>query len=99
MELSEDYQGFKSSVMKRKTKPYVMSNDLLAIELFDMFKTEYPTASIHFYGIWQYICFDDRARKTLLKQFKRQKEEQERALHATAELIDEIKTNMAHKGK
>ena len=80
----DDYLHFKNSLLKRKTKPFPMSNEPLAKEYFERFKEEYPGSSMHVYDI------DDRARKNLLKQMKQQKKEQEQALLDTIQLISEI---------
>lgn len=85
-----DYLYFKKNLLKRKTKPYLMSNEPLAKECFERFNEEYPGSSMHVYDIRQYICLDDRARKNLLKQIKQQKKEQEQALFETMKLINEI---------
>ena len=86
----DDYLHFKNSLLKRKTKPFPMSNEPLAKEYFERFKEEYPGSSMHVYDIRQYICLDDRARKNLLKQMKQQKKEQEQTLLDTIQLISEI---------
>lgn len=86
----DEYLRFKNNLLKRKTKPYLMSYEPLAKEYFERFKEEYPGSSMHVYDIRQYICLDDRARRNLLKQIKQQKKEQEQALFDTVELIREI---------
>ena len=92
----DDYKYFKISLFKRKTKPYVMSNEEWAEGMFERFKEEYPGASMHVYDIHQYICLDDRARRKLLKQMKQQKKEQEKALFDTVKLISEIEATCSH---
>ena len=46
----EEYNYYKKALMKRKTKPYIMSNKELAIDFFEKLKREFPEASIHFHG-------------------------------------------------
>ena len=87
---SDQYECLKSDLLKRKTKPFVMSNSEWAGEFFERFKEEYPGASMHVYDIRQYICLDNRARRNLLKQIKQQKEDQEKALLDSVLLIGEI---------
>lgn len=65
----EDYNYYKKALMKRKTKPYIMSNKEMAIDFFEKLKREFSEASIHFYGSIQYICLGSRARKNLFAYF------------------------------
>ena len=95
----DGYNYFKNRLFKRKTKPFLMSNEPLAKEYFERFKEEYPGASMHVYDFHQYICLDDRARRNLLKQMKQQKKEQEKALFDTVQLISEIETTCKGKEK
>lgn len=86
----DEYAHFRKEQQQRKTMPYRMSNEELAQEYYKAFKEEYPTATLHTYGITQYICQDKRARKNLVKMLKEQQAQQEDALQRTKNLIYEI---------
>lgn len=87
---NEEYSYFKRELMKRKTKPYSMSNRELADELFKRFLLEAPDASIHYSGISQFICYDRRARKNLSKMLKDSLAKKERELQELKDLITEV---------
>lgn len=88
----EVYGYFVRELLKRKTQPYRMSNEPVAIECFNAFRQEHPDASIHFYGTFQYVCMDNRARKNLIKRLRRQRQMLERALQGTMDLITEVES-------
>ena len=88
----EEYSYFLKELLKRKTKPYCMANEELARELFARFKLEYPEASLHFYGIQQFICMDKRARKSLAKSLKTDLQRKEQAVQDLKDLIAEVET-------
>lgn len=87
---NEEYSYFKRELMKRKTKPYFMSNRELAEELFNRFKLEAPDASIHFRGISQFICMDSRARRNLSKRLKEDIKKREQEIQELKDLIAEV---------
>lgn len=64
----EEYLYFRKDL--KKSKPYCMANEDLAKAYFERLKEEAPGASIHFYGIEQYICYGSSARKVLLKRMR-----------------------------
>lgn len=88
----DEYQHFKAEQQKRKTQPYLMHNEPLAMDYYEAFKGEYPTASIHKYDIAQYICMDKRARRNLVKILKEQQRQQAEALQKTIDLINEVES-------
>ena len=61
----EEYQWTKSELLKHKNLPYMFSNEDYAIDFFNRIKEVYPTASIHYWKIHQWICLNDRARAKL----------------------------------
>lgn len=85
-----EYSYFKRELMKRKTKPYCMSNEDLAKELFNRFKLEAPDASIFYWDISQFICYDHRARKNLSKMLTEKLKKRERELQELKDLITEV---------
>lgn len=87
-----DYEYFVKELLKHKTQPYKMANKELAGDIFARFGEKYPGASIHYYGTQQFICYDDRARRNLVKLLKRQQERQAAALAETTALIDKLTT-------
>lgn len=90
---NEEYIYFKKELLKRKTKPYIMANKELSQELYTQFKTEHPDASIHFWGMSQYICYDKKARKNLSKMLKEKLERKEVELQELKDLIAKTDTN------
>lgn len=87
---AEEYSYFTKELLKRKTRPYTMSNRDLAGEYFTRFKKEYPTSSIHYYDIHQYICLDDRARRYLVKLVKGLVQEKESEIQELNNLTTDI---------
>ena len=61
----EEYQWTKDDLLKHKNLPYMFSNESYAIDFFSRIRKEYPTASIHYWKIHQWICLNDRARAKL----------------------------------
>lgn len=64
----EEYLYFRKDL--KKSKPYCMANEFLARAFFERLKEEAPGASIHYYGIEQFICYGPSARKALLKRMR-----------------------------
>lgn len=87
----EEYNYFRNEVLKRKTKPYVMSNVDYAKEMFNRFKLDYPHSSIYFLGIHQFICYDNKAKNNLLKMINEQKKRKEEELKEINNLISDLK--------
>lgn len=87
----EDYILYKRDMLKRKTKPYGMSNEELAREYYERFRLDHPESSIHLQGINQYICMDDRARKNLLKMLIKDLKENDKYRKKLMDNISEIK--------
>lgn len=90
---NDEYSYFKKELLKRKTKPYMMGNRVLSQELFTQFKLEYPDASIHFFGMNQYICYDKKARKNLSKMLKEKLQRKEVELQELKNLIAQTDAN------
>lgn len=88
----DEYEYFKTEHQENKTQPYTMHNEQLADEYYAALKEEYPAASIHKYGIAQYICMDNRARRNLVKTLKAQQKKQAEALQNTIDLINEVES-------
>lgn len=83
----EEYEWNKKEALKRKSQPYMFSNEEFAVEFYDRIKEKYPAASIHYYDIHQWICLNDRARVTLRKQIARLLDEKTRQLDQLAALM------------
>lgn len=71
----DEYEYTKNELLKRKTYPYFFHAETQAIEFFEIFKSEVPTASYYAADeIGQAICYDDRARKRLFEHTEKLKE-------------------------
>ena len=79
---NEEYRYCLKELLKRKTYPYSMANEEYAIEFYERLKKDYPEARLYIYGISQFICLDDRARKRLAKKAGQWIKEEEDRLEA-----------------
>lgn len=91
---SNQYYYFRKDLLKKKAQPYIMSDEPLAIEMYDRLKVEFPDASLFIGSENQYICIDVRARKNLLKLLKKIRREQEAELKKTVNLISQVEENI-----
>lgn len=83
----EEYEWNKKEALKRESEPYMFCNEELAKEFYDRIKKEYPASSIHYHGVTQWICLDDRARVALRKQITR-------LLNETKKQLDQLSALM-----
>lgn len=66
----EEYLYFRDELLKRKTYPLVMNNTFLARDFLKQLQKSYPDVKMFELGFTQYICYDERAVKRLLKMIR-----------------------------
>lgn len=94
---NDEYEYAKKELIRRKTYPYYFHNEPLAKEFFKRFKAEVPTAS-YYAGeeIGQAICYDDRARKRLLKYLETLEDRHKVAMVRLGEIGIDIQSDLGH---